>query len=89
MRRMYAPHDWYWIVGGVQAQVWSSKRFQYVPIDDKEYKAWLAQNNKPSRIINAQELEEVMQNQVLPRLAAKDVMITDEQKNALLKGPTP
>jgi hypothetical protein len=56
----YNAADWYWIVGGNEAQVFSSAVGNYVPANDATYLAWLADGGLPSRIINEVELGEVL-----------------------------
>lgn len=56
----YNPKDWYWIVGGDESQVYSSKLGNYVAVADQTYQAWLAAGNLPTRIVNAAELGEVL-----------------------------
>lgn len=46
----YTPQNWYWIVGGSTAQVFSSKAGDYVPVADATYAAWLAAGNVPTKI---------------------------------------
>jgi uncharacterized protein DUF4376 len=55
---MYRADDHYWIIGGDEAQVWSSKRAGYVPVSDADYVAWLL-GNGPTHIATMQELEQV------------------------------
>ena len=63
----YNPVDWYWFVGGNPTQVWSSKRFSYVPVSDQEYATWLTD---PLHITSINphpaDLYQVMQEFVLP-----------------------
>lgn len=79
----YNPVDCYWVVAGSTTQVWSSKRFSYVPLTDATYVAWLAAGNKPSRIGSTEELLEVMQQQVLPVIQETGVAIQSTGTPAL------
>lgn len=38
----YMPQDWYYIIGGDQANVYSSSRLLMVPVSDYTYQEWLA-----------------------------------------------
>ena len=58
----YNPMDWYWIVAGDETQVYSSKSGDYVPATDTTYQAWVASGGVPTRILNADELAEVLAN---------------------------
>ena len=40
----YNISNWYWVIGGDQANVWSSTRAALVPVDDTDYVAWLTTN---------------------------------------------
>jgi Domain of unknown function (DUF4376) len=55
---MYRVDDHYWIIGSDEAQVWSSKRAGYVPVDDVDYVTWLP-GNGATHIATMQELEQV------------------------------
>lgn len=57
---VFNPFDWYWIVGSNESQVFSSKTGTFVPIGNKDYVAFLAAGNRPSRILNEAELGEVL-----------------------------
>ena len=59
----YTPHDWYWIVGGDESQVWSSKSKAYVPLDNAAYVAFLASYRRPTRIESEEELGRVLNEQ--------------------------
>ena len=52
----YTPANWYWIVNGSTTSVYSSASNTYVPVTDAGYTAWLAQSNKPTRIVSEVEL---------------------------------
>lgn len=57
---MSFPFDWYWIVGGNEAHVFSSKTGAFVPVGNKDYAAFLAAGHGPTRILNEAELGEVL-----------------------------
>jgi hypothetical protein len=44
----YDPANWYWKVGGKDGQVFSSAKPGYVSENNKDYKAWLKNENHPS-----------------------------------------
>lgn len=46
----YNPKDWYWIVAGSTAQVYSSASGNYTPVSNATYQSWLAKGNLPSKI---------------------------------------
>jgi hypothetical protein len=50
--RTYDPSNWYWIVGGNEAQVFSSATGNYVPANDAAFAAWQADGSMPTRIVN-------------------------------------
>jgi hypothetical protein len=51
--------DWYWIVAGSTAQVYSSKLRNYVQAADATYQAWLAAGGIPTKIDTEASLGEV------------------------------
>jgi len=65
---MYTPSDWYWLIGSDDTQVWSSKRYNLVPVGDAEYVAWLALDpgNLPTKVPTMAELEVVLAEQYPP-----------------------
>lgn len=69
--KTYDPKNWYWIVAGNEAQVFSSATGNYVPATDPTYLAWRADGTMPTRILNETELGEVLANaRVRPQRAA-------------------
>jgi hypothetical protein len=67
----YNPSNWYWIVGGNEAQVFSSASGNYVPADNATFIAWKADGTTPTRILNEAELGEVLADaRVRPQRAA-------------------
>jgi hypothetical protein len=58
--KTYDPKDWYWIVGGNEAQIFSSATGNYVPANDAAYLAWLAGGGVPTRIVSEIDLGEVL-----------------------------
>lgn len=56
----FIPADWYWVVNGSTARVYSSKVGDYVDISDPAYTAWLAAGGVPSRSVSEAELGEVL-----------------------------
>jgi hypothetical protein len=51
MNMIFSPiifSNWYWIVGGDQANVYSSARVMTVPVDDPDYVAWQTAGGVPS-----------------------------------------
>jgi hypothetical protein len=62
----YAASNWYWIVGGDEANVWSSRRAASIPVNDPDYVAWLAAGNWPTPIATMAELEAVLAEQYPP-----------------------
>jgi hypothetical protein len=57
---IYNPSDWYWVIGGDAANVWSSKRAMLVPVGDTTYVAWLAEAGGASPLATMQELYTVL-----------------------------
>jgi hypothetical protein len=69
--KTYDPKNWYWIVAGNEAQVFSSATGNYVPATDPTYLAWRADGTMPTRILNETELGEVLADvRVRPQRAA-------------------
>ncbi len=60
MAKDYTPSDWYWIVAGSTAQVFSSASGTYVPVANQTYVEWLADGTLPTRIGTEAELGEVL-----------------------------
>lgn len=54
---LYDPLNWYWIVGGDETQVFSSKTNAFVPVDDASYIAW---DNTPTSIDTLANLKQVL-----------------------------
>jgi hypothetical protein len=81
--RTYDPSNWYWIVGGNEAQVFSSAIGSYVPADDATYQAWIADGTTPTRILNETELGEVLADaRVRPADAATAVVDAFKERHA-------
>lgn len=59
---IYDPRNWYWIVGGDETKVYSSAAGDYVPADNATYAAWVAVGGVATRILNSDELAEVLAN---------------------------
>lgn len=74
----YTPEDWYWIVDGNDAQLWSSKTGGYVAAEDVPEGAGIA------RIANEVELSDVLRPHrlTLPVVSAQDVK--DEARRRIL-----
>jgi hypothetical protein len=69
--RTYDPSNWYWIVGGNEAQVFSSAVGNYVPANDPALVAWRANGSMPTRIASEADLGEVLADvRVRPQRAA-------------------
>jgi hypothetical protein len=62
MTTLYNPRDWYWIVGGDQERVFSSKAGTYVSPEDTAYAEFL-QSYGPTSIATEAELLEVLSQQ--------------------------
>jgi hypothetical protein len=58
--KLYDPANWYWIVGGNEAQVFSSAVGNYVSADNATFLAWKADGTAPTRIASESELGEVL-----------------------------
>lgn len=59
----FQPDDWYWIVGGDQTRVWSSRSARYYAASNAGYKSWLAGGGIPTRIDSEESLWEVLNAQ--------------------------
>jgi hypothetical protein len=69
--KTYDPSNWYWIVGGNVAQVFSSAVGNYVSTNDAAFAAWQADGSTPTRIASEIELGEVLADaRVRPQRAA-------------------
>ena len=62
----YTPDNWYWSVGGDQANVWSSARAMSVPVGDADYTAWLVNALRPTPIGSMAELQSILAEQFPP-----------------------
>ena len=60
MSDQYDPHHHYWFVGEDRTRVWSSRTGAYVEAKDVTFVAWLGAGNRPTRIANAFELDQVL-----------------------------
>ena len=58
--KTYDPFNWYWYVGGDETKAFSSVSGDYVPANDATLVAWMADGTVPSRILNEDELGEVL-----------------------------
>jgi hypothetical protein len=58
--KIYDPLDWYWLVAGNAAQVFSSAAGNYVPVSDPAYVEWLANDTAPTVIDMEGNLGEVL-----------------------------
>jgi hypothetical protein len=65
----YIPSDWYWMIGGDQTQVFSSKRNALVPVSDASYQAWLSLGNTPTQIDTVASLHDVLAKAGVPPYA--------------------
>lgn len=81
----YTASNWYWIVGGITNQVFSSKVKAYVPAADAGYVAWLAQNNSPTKIATEEELFDVLAEQAPECLPDNAAGISARQDNLIGK----
>jgi hypothetical protein len=69
--KIYNPSNWYWIVGGNEAQAFSSAAGNYVQANDAAFLAWKADGTMPTRIASEAELGEVLADaRVRPQRAA-------------------
>lgn len=69
--KIYNPANWYWIVSGNEAQVFSSATGNYVPANDATFLAWKADGTLPTRIASEAELGEVLADvRIRPNRAA-------------------
>ena len=50
MQGFFNPFDWYWTIDGSTTLVYSSARNIYVPINDADFVAWLANNGAAPKI---------------------------------------
>jgi hypothetical protein len=83
LHAQFNPADWYWVVAGDAAHVWSSARVQYVATSDATYQAWLAAGHAPTQIDSAASLVAVLFAQWLPIVAAQGVAVTSSSHPAL------
>lgn len=80
--KTYDPNNWYWIVGGDDTRRFSSASGDYVPAGDATYVAWAADGTIPSRILNEDELGEVLAPY---NLRPTHVAILDKYKDSQAK----
>lgn len=59
---MFDPRDWYWIVGGDETRLWSTKAGSYVPATDADFLAWLEAGNVHTQIVSEEDLAGVIGN---------------------------
>jgi hypothetical protein len=81
----FDPRNWFWIVAGDAAQVWSSAVSAYVPAGNDVYAAWLASGGKPSCQDSEETLTEYLQSQGLrgPVASVDDVIAERVRRLAL------
>ena len=60
---IYAPSNWYWVVGGDQDKVWSSTAAGYVNMSDESYAEWLEAGGRPTPIGSIEDLAQVFAEQ--------------------------
>ena len=60
---IYDSRNWYWDIGGLATEVYSSRQAQFVPMSDAIYQSWLAAGNFPTRILSEAELWDVLADQ--------------------------
>lgn len=82
----YNPFDWYWVVGGNEAQVYSSRRRAMISIYHQEFTTWLAGEpmRAPTHIPSMDELKSVLRDRGVPpyhRVRKSTIIsrLTDEQ----------
>jgi Domain of unknown function (DUF4376) len=63
---MYLVSNWYWIVGGDEANVWSSAKAASVPIGDPDYQTWQQAGYYATNIASMDELEAVFAEHYQP-----------------------
>lgn len=97
---IYTPQDWYWIIGGDNANVWSSKRAMSVPTTDQAYLDWTAAGLAPPPLADMAALEQLLAEQYPPgslksynpdaryRKAGGGVIITSLSPIPFLTDPT-
>lgn len=56
----FDPYNWYWIVGGDESKLYSSKTGDYVLPTSEDYLAWTSTGGVPTRIASEAELGEVL-----------------------------
>lgn len=87
MSKDYTPADWYWIVGGDESKVYSSKSGDYVPVSDAAYQAWTSDGTVPTRTDSAASLGQTLSALAL-RPTANDVLsgyLDAEVDNIIIK----
>jgi Domain of unknown function (DUF4376) len=71
--------NWYWIVGGDEANVWSSARAASVPASDADYVAWREVPHQATIIASMDDLEAVFTAQYPPgMLTTYSVAVRDK-----------
>lgn len=86
--------DHYWLVGGHEGKVYSSKRAAFVQYDDEQYVAWLSQpTNEVTSTETVDELYSILRSNNVPPYhhVAKSVVLsrlTDTQLEAAIGGMT-
>lgn len=60
MPKQYNPKNWYWVVGGDGASVYSSAAGEFVPTSDATFVAWKEDGTTPTSIASADDLAEVL-----------------------------
>lgn len=74
---MFDIMDWYWQIDGNAEQVWSSRRFIYVALDDAEYLVFLEDATKNLTFTTQDDLVHSMLTRVVPQLLLLGVTIND------------
>lgn len=85
VRAPYTATAWYWLGDFMPAgTAWSSASLSYVPTEtDPGYLAFVGAGTRPTTIGSADDLIEVMLNQVVPALSANGITITSTGTPAL------
>ncbi len=75
--------NWYWVVGGDETKVWSSRRASFVSASDETYLAWLEAGGIPTRIDTVDNLADALSAQY-PDGAPQTAKVVRAKRNSAL-----
>ncbi|PRF79644.1 hypothetical protein C6Q12_03855 [Burkholderia multivorans] len=75
--------NWYWIVGGDESRVWSSRRARFVDVTDAEYLEWIEAGGASTKIDTIDSLGDTLYAQY-PAGAPQTASVVRASRNSAL-----